>query len=191
MNPPDGPLWRAFPWDPGAAEGQRFSAVFVPPSRGVGRFDLPGDTAGVLYLAESPAHAIAEKIQDLRNQQLTRQDLAEGGHPYALSELTMEGITPERIADLCDAEVLHRLGISPDQTSARNRTITQQIALRVRNAGFAGLRWWSVFFGEWHTVVLFKPDSVRVRFGEPHPLLPGDAHLAEAARALAIEVQTS
>lgn len=40
MNP--APLWRVFPWDPNAAEGERFSASFVPGGQGRNRFDLRG-----------------------------------------------------------------------------------------------------------------------------------------------------
>lgn len=189
MSPPGAPLWRAFPWDPHAAEGQRFSAAFVPPSRSVGRFDLPGDAPGVLYLAELPAHSIAEKIQDLRNQTLTREDLSEGGHRYALTEVALEQRFAARIANLCDPATLHRLGIAPDRIAARDRGVTQEIARTIHDAGFAGLRWWSVFFGEWHTVVLFRDRTGDdVRFGEPRPLTLDDPHLGEATQALAIEI---
>ncbi len=61
-------LWRVFPWEPRAAEGEPFSAAFVPGTQGSGRFDLRGGR--VLYLAESAEHAVAEKIQRFRAQEL-------------------------------------------------------------------------------------------------------------------------
>jgi hypothetical protein len=75
------PLWRVFPWDPAAAEGDRFSAGFVPGGQGRNRFDLPGQPRGVIYLAESEEHAVAEMIQAYRNspEPLTNGDLTAWG----------------------------------------------------------------------------------------------------------------
>ncbi|HZD04543.1 MAG TPA: hypothetical protein VE173_06485, partial [Longimicrobiales bacterium] len=60
-----------------------------------------------------------------------------------------------RIADLCDAVVLQRLGTAPDRVASRHRTVTQPIARAIWEAEYAGLRWWSRFWGDWHTTVLF------------------------------------
>lgn len=71
------PLWRVFPWDQGAAEGERFSASFVPGGQGRYRFDLRGNPLGIIYFAEIEAHAVAEMIQAYRHspQPLTNDDL--------------------------------------------------------------------------------------------------------------------
>lgn len=189
MIPPGSPLWRAFPWDPGAAEGQRFSAAFVPPSRGVERFDLSDETAGVIYLTESPAHALAEKVQDLRNQTLNEDDLSEGGHRYALPQVSLGADTAAKIVDLCDPATIDRLEIAPDRVAARDRGVTQEIARTLHVQGFAGLRWWSVFFGEWHDVVLFRDRlGTALDGGVPQRVELGDPELAEAARALGIRI---
>lgn len=49
--------------------------------------------------------------------------------------------------------------------------MTQPLGQRVWDAGHAGLRWWSVFWGDWHGAVLFIARlSSRLRFDEPEPL---------------------
>lgn len=183
------PLWRVFPWDPAAAEGDPFSAAFVPGGQGYGRFDLPGDPRGVLYLAETPEHAVAEKIQDLRNQELEDGDLFEGGHRYARVQVMVSEEVWGGIVDLCDPVTLAERGIRPDEIAARDRRTTQRIARTLREAGATGLRWWSVFFGEWHNVVLFR-DTLRqsIVYHEPRHLQADDPPMEDAAAALGILV---
>jgi hypothetical protein len=188
MSPPAATLWRVFPWDPEAEEGRPFSASFVPAAQGSGRFDLPGEPAGVLYLAETPEHAVGEKVQDLRNQSLDDGDLLEHGHRLALSAFTLAAGTPP-LADLCDPETLARLGVAPDAVAARSRATTQPIAVRLHAEGFGGVRWWSAFFGEWHTHVLFRarlrePPSI----SPPEPLHPRHPVVVATADALGIHV---
>ncbi|HEX8241997.1 MAG TPA: RES family NAD+ phosphorylase [Longimicrobium sp.] len=186
-------LWRVFPWDPGAAEGERFSAAFVPGGQGRGRFDLPGEAAGVLYLAESPEHAVAELIQRYRNQPapLEPADLTAYGHALALVEVTVRARVAERIADLCDPEVLARHAIAPDRTAARDRAASQSIAAGLHAGGYAGLRWWSAFFGEWHTVVLFRGRLAAgdLRYAGPARLSVDDSAVREAARSLDVPLR--
>jgi hypothetical protein len=96
--------------------------------------------------------------------------------------------TPTRksIADLCDPKALRSLGIAPDRVAARDREATQAIAAMVAETGASGLRWWSAFFGEWHTLALFvdrlEPDAIA--FGAPRVIEPGDPALAGALTAL-------
>ena len=184
------PAWRAFPWDSQAEEGGPFSASFVPAAQRSGRFDLPGEPAGVLYLAETADHAVAEKIQDLRNQTLEAGDLPEYGHPLALVEVTLAAEVLERLADLCDPAVLAELDIAPDDVCARDRTITRAISAKLYRAGYAGFRWWSAFFGEWHTLVLFRDRlDPPPAFGSPEPLGLAHPALGQAARALGIRIR--
>ncbi|MCY3548233.1 MAG: RES domain-containing protein [Gemmatimonadetes bacterium] len=63
-------FWRVIPWDADVREGSRFSPSWIPPTTGRGRFDLPVACSPVLYLAESPAHAVAEALQPWRNRPL-------------------------------------------------------------------------------------------------------------------------
>jgi len=167
-----------------------FSTTFVPASQGWGRFDLPGEPSGVLYLAESGEHAVGEKVQDLRNQLLEPGDLDEHGYPLALVEVTLSPQLTASLADLCDPETLARLGVAPDAICSQNRTTTQSIAARLHDDGLPGFRWWSSFFGEWHTLVLFRerlePDDVR--FGIPEIIDLDHPALALAASALGIRI---
>ena len=181
--------WRVFPWDPGAKPGGPFSAEHVPPFQGHGRFDLPDVPDGVLYLAELPEHALAEKLQDLRNRDLDPEDLEEGGRRYALTSTELPASVFERIADLCDPETVAALGVPPDDVAAIARDVTQAIAVRLHAEGWAGLRWWSVFFGEWHNLVIFRDrlDAPPV-WSAPAPVQEDDAVLAETARQLGIRL---
>jgi hypothetical protein len=188
MNPV--PLWRVFPWDAAAEEGERFSASFVPGGQGRSRFDLPGNALGVIYLAESEEHAVAEMIQGFRNSPhpLTDDDLTAWGHRLALARATVADATWPRIADLCDPGRLGALGVTADQPPLSDRSRTQAIAASLHRDGHAGLRWWSAFWGEWHTTVLFRdrlPDDA-LTYGPPVILDVASPHVLEAARLLDI-----
>ena len=185
-------LWRAFPWDPRAALGQPFSAEYCPPQHGYNRFDLPRSERGVLYLAGSPDHAVGELVQSYRNQTLDEDDLFVLGHPLALVEITLESAVAERIADLCDPAVLVRMETRPDEVAARERRTTQRIAKQLFADGWAGLRWWSAFFGEWHGTVLFldRIEGDSLSYGTPELLHLTDATVEEAAQLLGIQLTT-
>src|SRR5688500_17306916 len=87
-----GELWRAFPWDREAPEGGPFSvrSVAPPQMQNYGRFDLHGRPS-VLYLAQTPAHALAEVLRGLKRNpadpqryRVSREDLIAAGNPRAL-----------------------------------------------------------------------------------------------------------
>jgi hypothetical protein len=178
--------WRVFPWDPGAAEDQPFSVAYVPPTQGYGRFDLPHDDTGVRYFAETPEHAVAEKLVRLRNQSMEAEDLDEFGHRLALVQVELLGSL--RLFDLCSASMLDSRGIDPDRTAFRDRSVTQAISQQIFDAGYAGLRWWSAFFGEWHTVVIFTRRVPRgaVQFLQPEALRLDHRVVREAADVLGV-----
>jgi hypothetical protein len=70
--------------------------------------------------------------------------------------------------------------------AARDREATQAIAALVAETGASGLRWWSAFFGEWHTLALFV-DRLAPRaltFGRPRAIELDDPALSAAAAAL-------
>ena len=77
-------FWRVVPWDADVRAGRLFSASYIPPATGRGRFDLPDAFSPVLYVAESPEHAIAEAMQPWRNRSLRRAHLGRAGRPLAL-----------------------------------------------------------------------------------------------------------
>jgi len=183
-------LWRVFPWDPNAAPGSRFSASFVPAGQGRGRFDLVGQPSGVLYLAESEVHAVAEMVQKYRNipEPLTNDDLTAWGQRLALVEVTLdEPLWPE-IVDLCDPAILAGVQLTADRPPMRDRNATQRIAADLFAARRSGLRWWSAFWGEWHSVVLFRDilDPNALAYGPPAPLDAADPLVRDVARLLDI-----
>lgn len=184
-------LWRTFPWDTGARLGTPFSPSFVPRPTGRGRFDLPLEASPTLYLAESPEHAIAEMIQPWRGRAIGQPHLERAGHRLALVEVHI--VAPEAaIADLCDPSTLGAVPAPPDRVASRRRSVTQPLARAVWDAGHAGLRWWSSFWGDWHTVVLFTArltPPVRLDFGEPTRLTLEAPALLDAARLLGVEIR--
>ncbi len=187
VSTPEGghrPLWRVFPWDPGARGGARFSPSFLPKSTGRGRFDLPRTLSDVLYLAETPDHAVGEALQPWRNRSLKPYHLIRAGLPLALVEVTLPMASVGKLADLCDPAHLAETGPPPDRAASRLRERTQPLAWEAWEAGHHGLRWWSSFWGDWHTVVLFTarmPEGLRfgapVTLGPDHPAVTGAADL--------------
>jgi len=173
--------WRVFPWDPKAAPGQPFSPEYVYPAQGSGRFDLK-ETA-VLYLAESPEHAVAEKLQRFRGQKLAAYDLVESGHKLALVECVLSAALLKKVADLCDPQVLVKHALRPDLLASTMKARTQGAAKELYDSGYAGLRWWSALSGDWHTVVLFLDRAKELPYGPPTPLALDHPSLVEAATA--------
>jgi hypothetical protein len=187
MPPAGQRVWRAFPWDPRARDDEPFSPSYLPMGQGSGRFDLPGRPDGVLYTAETPEHAIAERIQQYRGRVLEDADLVVARHRLALVAMEVPLELREGVADLCDARVLVKLRVRPDDTASRHRATTQRIAASVYAGGHTGLRWWSAFFGDWHAVVLFRDRlAARPRFDVPEPLTPGHQALRDAAGLLGL-----
>jgi hypothetical protein len=183
-------LWRLFPWDSAAAEGQPFSPSYVPPKQGSGRFDLGGRPL-VLYLAESPSHAVAEKIQRYRGQVLDWPELSEFGRPLSLVQATLTLADPDLLADLCDPAQLSRYGCRPDELMSRDLTRTQGVSRRLYDQGLAGFRWWSALSGDWHSTVLYLDRvtaSGKLEYGAPTPLDLDSPALTDAAAALSIAV---
>jgi hypothetical protein len=180
-----GSLWRVFPWDPGAARGARFSPSHVPDPTGRGRFDLPRALSPVLYAAETQDHAVGEVLQPWRGRRLEHFHLTRAGLTLAIVEVKVPSRSTGRLADLCQASHLAASGIGPDATASRFREVTQPIARAAWDAGHHGLRWWSSFWGDWHTVVLFTARTGEgLRFGAPEALTPGHPAVAKAADLL-------
>ena len=180
-----GPCWRVFPWHPRVASGTRFSPSHVPEPTGRGRFDLPRDLSPVLYMAETADHAVAEMLQPWRGRHLEPFHLTRAGLPLALVEAHVPPASARNLSDLCDASHLAAAGIPPDRTASRIRDLTQAIARIAWDAGHHGLRWWSSFWGDWHTIVLFTARlPADLRFGEPEVLTVDHPRVAEAAHLL-------
>ena len=178
-------FWRVFPWNHDAVDGSPFSPSYIPPTTGRGRFDLPVACSPVLYLAESPEHAVAEAIQPWRNRPLRKPHLRRAGRPLALVGVQLgQGKTAE-LVDLCDPATLRRRRLRPDQIVSRHRGKTQPIAASIWDSGHMGLRWWSSFWGDWHGVVLFTARAGRsLACGRPQILSVDNPALHEAAASL-------
>lgn len=140
------------------------------------------------YLASSPEHAVAEVIQPWRGGRIGSAHLRRAGLPLGLVRVTLASPSVS-LADLCRAEVLLRLAAEPDRTASRDRAITQPIAQRVWDEGYAGLRWWSSFWGDWHTHVLFmeRVDGA-LAFEVPEVLEPDHPAVRLGAESLGIRV---
>lgn len=184
-EPSQGACWRVFPWDPGAPPGARFSASHVPEPTGRGRFDLPRDLSPVLYLAETGSHAVGEMLQAWRGQRLHSAHLIRAGLPLALVEVRVPPASLGRLADLCEPAYLAATATAPDATASRSRERTRPIARAAWDAGHHGVRWWSSFWGDWHTVVLFtRRLAGKLRLGEPAVLTLEHPAVTEAASLL-------
>jgi RES domain-containing protein len=175
--------WRVFPWDPAAKSGEPFSPAYVYPNQGSGRFDLRD--VPVLYLAETAVHAVAEKLQRFRGQRIDRHDLEESGWPLALVECRLP---LQKIADLCDPDVLAKHHIAPDVLASRDLGKTQGVARKLHTEGHGGLRWWSALSGDWHTIVLFvdRVSAGDLDYGKPELLTLSHPAVTEAATALGL-----
>lgn len=181
--------WRAFPWDERATAGARFSPSHVPAPTGRGRFDLPVDRSPVLYLAESAEHAIAELLQPWRNRPLRAAHLVRGGRPLALVSVTLDEARVGAPLDLCAPEGLTRIRTRADEVASNQRDRTQRIAHRVWEARHSGLRWWSVFGGDWHGVALFEARTKNaLAFADPEPVTVQSIPLRAAAASLGMDV---
>lgn len=183
-------LWRVFPWDPGARAGTPYSSGYLPTQSGQGRFDLPLQSgASSWYFAETPEHAVGEKIQDLRGRNLADEFLLERGHRLALCPVELsDGVA---ISDLCIPSELANRDVTPDRLAYLDRDVTRAIVRRLREGDphLPGFRWWSALFGEWHTRVLFSdrvPEDA-LSFGEPEHLSPDSPAVVAACAWLGIE----
>ena len=181
--------WRVFPWDERAVPGARFSPSFVPIPTGRGRFDLPRELSNILYLAESPEHAVGEAIQPWRGQRIGAPHFSRAGFPLALVQVTTTPEVESDLVDLCDPRRLRVENIAPDLTASRHRELTQPVARKIWDTGASGLRWWSSFWGDWHTIVLFTTRAGGyLEFGDPIPLTPAHPVVMEAADLMGIRI---
>jgi hypothetical protein len=201
--PSEGTLWRAFPWDASAADGEPFSARSVAPAhrQNYGRFDLSGRPL-VLYLAETPAHAVAEVLRGLKRSpatpfdpdrhRVTRDDLRSAGLPRALVDVRLPPNVATDIPDLAEGAELARFGVRADELSANDRRVSRAAARRIHAHpdGVTGFRWWSAFGGDWHVVLLFLDRIVLggLDFGTPEILGLDHPAVGEAARVLNLDV---
>lgn len=144
----------------------------------------------MVYYAETPEHAVGEWLARFRREGVAPADLRHSGRPQALVGVECR-LPPERIADLCDPRLLARYGFAPDRLAVRDRAATQRVAAHLYSDGYAGLRWWSAFGGEWHTWTLCRDrlDTNTLHFGSPDVLRLDHPALLTAAEWLAVPIQ--
>lgn len=196
-----GVLWRVFPWDRTAPDGAPFSLRSVAPAhrQNYGRFDLRGSPS-VLYLAQSPAHALAEVLRGLKahpagpadRHRVMPDDLLTPWGPRAAVGVRLPAVVADAVPDLARGETLARFGVRADELCSRERAVTQAAARRIHAHPDAvpGFCWWSALHGDWHVVLLFL-DRVGLdvlEFGEPEVLTLDHPAVAEAAETLGLEV---
>jgi hypothetical protein len=181
-------LHRVFPWDEHAVAGAPYSPSFVPAQQGSGRFDLPD--APVLYLGESPEHAVAETLQGFRSRPFPASALRRFGWPLALMRVDVPDDLAALVADLDDPARLVALGLRPSDVVSDDRSRTRAIAARLYADGATGLRWWSKLSGDWHAVVLFlaRVPFDRLPLGLPERLSPSHPAVIGACRHLGISL---
>lgn len=94
----------------------------------------------------------------------------------------------DRLADLCDPELLASFDFPFDRLAVRDRKRTQPVAVRLHAEGYAGVRWWSAFGGEWHVIALFRDALVpgALVFAPPESLDLEHPSLGAAAEWLAV-----
>jgi hypothetical protein len=195
-----GELWRAFPWDREAPEGGPFSvrSVAPPHMQNYGRFDLNGRPS-VLYLAQTPAHAVAEVLRGLKRNpadpdpyRVTRGDLTAAGNPRALVTVRLPPGLADRVPDFARGEVLERFGVRADELCSRDRRVTQAAARRIHQHPdqVPGFFWWSAFHGDWHVLLLFldRMPLAGLEFGEPEIVTTAHPAVLEGAEALGLEL---
>jgi hypothetical protein len=189
---PDLFLWRAFPFDEAALDGEPYSLRSVAPAHRQtgGRFDL--GTTPVLYLGESPAHAVAEVLRRFSGRALSPALLRHSRHPLALVRVGVPAPVAARLVDLADPATLVRVGVRPDTLALpeSGRVQTQAVSRRIFESGAPGFRWWSALHGGWHSTVLFveRVPLATLTFGEPEIVDMGHPAVLEAAPYLYLEI---
>lgn len=179
--------WRVFPHDPAAAPGAPHSALWIHPGQTAGRFDLQ-NRPPVLYLAESPEHAVGEVLQGFRGRRIGPDHLRRHGHALAVVSVRLSDELATRLPDLTDPATLARLGVRPDALASHERRATQAIARELHAGGAPGFRWWSALTGAWHGVVLFadRLDGADLAVGAPEALTMDHPAVTTAATLLGI-----
>jgi len=180
-------LYRAFALAPGAALSAPGGALFVARvAQGAGRHDNPAHY-GALYASRSAVSAVAEVLQQFRNQTLAEEDLSRaGGRRLALATID-ESLAS--LVDLDDPAVLLERALRPSAVATRERRVTQRIALDAFERGATGLSWWSTLEASWVNVTLFAERAGSPALAlEPESLSLSHAAVREAADELGIEL---
>jgi hypothetical protein len=179
-------LFRCFAWNDRAQAVERDGPLWVPREfQGEGRHDNP-HVYGCLYLADRAVSAVVEQLARFRGQRLSAALLRRRGLPLAIAELELADRS--RLIDLDDPVVLTHENLRPSHVATRDRSITQQQALKLysEHAGAAGVRWWSTYESLWTHVTLFDRGARQLRLRAVRALTTDDAAVLEAAERFAM-----
>jgi hypothetical protein len=179
-------LFRCFAWEDRARPDERDGPLWFPREfQGEGRHDNP-HVYGCLYLADRAVSAIVEQLARFRGQRLSPALLRRRGLPLAIAELELTDRA--RLIDLGDPAVLTRENLRPSRVATRDRSITQQQALRLyrRHGRAAGVRWWSTYESLWTHVTLFDRGARQLRLRAVRALTVDDRAVLEAAEHFAM-----
>src|SRR5206468_1929672 len=162
-------------------------ALYVPRERQRGgRHDHP-DQYGALYLSRVAESAVAENIQDFRGRTLRDVHLhwADGA---ALALAAFDDSAFDRLVDLDDPEQLTSRQLRPSMVATHNRTVTQEIALRIYDEGMLGFMWWSTLEATWPNVTLFaeRASPLLALVGTPAVLSVQHPVVRAAARSVGV-----
>lgn len=180
------PLYRVFPFEPGAAPTGEGGALFVPRFlQGEGRHDNP-DIYTALYVTRVPASAAAEYLRRFVGRALTEDRLRSEGRRVGVAQI--DGASGAGLLDLDDPSELAGRGLRPSRVATLDRETTQPIARAVFEEGAAGFEWWSTIEASWINVTLFAERAVPKLslVGAPEPLSLDHPAVREAAEALGI-----
>jgi hypothetical protein len=181
-------LHRCFAWNTAAAPDAPDGALWFPRVfQGEGRHDNP-DVYGCLYLADRPVSCVVEQMAAFRGQRLTAALLRRRGLPLAIADLELD--QHATLIDLDDPAVLRRERLRPSVVATARRRITQPqaLALHVRHAEAAGLRWWSRWEALWANVTLFDRARSSLVLKSVRPLTLDDPALLEAAEFFGLRI---
>jgi hypothetical protein len=149
-------LWRVFPFDSGAGEGEAGGALWFPRGQqGTGRHDNP-ELYGCLYLSEEPVSAMAERLAPFRGTgAVLASMLVRVGLPLALAAVELLDDAPG--VDLDDPGVLLAEGLRPSGVATRQRGAMQGQAAAIHGShpDAVGIRWWSTLEASWINWTLF------------------------------------
>ena len=178
-------LFRVVAVDPRASAAAAGGPLWFPrPFQGVGRHDNPS-AYGCLYLAEEAVSAVAETLAPFRGGgRLHPSLLVRAGRTVSLVSISVAASVD--LVDLDDPRVLVRSKLRPSGVATRQRSLTQDLALRFHADGAAGLRWWSTLEASWINVTLFDSAAPALGVADARELAIDDPVVLEAAEFLGL-----
>lgn len=166
-------------WHADAKPSEPYSAEFIPPQQGYGRWDNP-DLYTLRYLATSPEGAI---IEAFGSHAIWREDMFRtGDSSHTIRALSTFDLPEDTVfADLSDPRLLIEYNVTVTEVVKRNPRATQRLAARLfQSHEFDGIAWWSYYQPSLTLIALFQPDEAQLV--DTVPLSLDLSEVQEAAR---------